>query len=146
MRRERRRRRKRRPASDGLDLSGNLVGSGASSQEVAVQAWSAGFQTANPDVTINYDPAGSGTGRESFQAGAVHFAGSDRAFDIEEIEAGPFDACAADSNIIELPTYVSPIAVSSTSRASTRSTSTPPPSRASSPAPSRTGTTRPSPR
>ena len=92
-------------------LSGNLVGAGASSQEVAVQAWSAGFQTANPDVTIDYDPAGSGTGRESFQAGAVNFAGSDRAFDIEEIEAGPFDACAADSGIIELPTYVSPIAV-----------------------------------
>jgi phosphate transport system substrate-binding protein len=92
-------------------LSGNLVGAGASSQEVAVQAWSAGFQTANPDVTIDYDPAGSGTGRESFQAGAVNFAGSDRAFDIEEIEAGPFDACAADSGIVELPTYVSPIAV-----------------------------------
>jgi len=96
---------------DGTSLTGNLVGSGSSAQEVAVQAWSAGFQTANPDVTIDYDPAGSGTGRESFQAGAVNFAGSDRAFDLEEVEAGPFDACAADSPIIELPTYVSPIAV-----------------------------------
>ena len=33
-------------------LSGNLAGGGASSQEVAQQAWIAGFQTANPDVTI----------------------------------------------------------------------------------------------
>ena len=63
----------RRPADPSTlrSLSGELAGSGASSQEVAVQAWTAGFQTANPDVTINYDPAGSGTGRESFQAGAV---------------------------------------------------------------------------
>ncbi len=93
------------------DLSGEIAGGGASSQEVAVQAWTAGFQTANPDVTITYDPAGSGAGRESFQAGAFPFAGSDRAFTIEEIEAGPFDACVEGSGIIELPTYISPIAV-----------------------------------
>ena len=92
-------------------LSGELAGSGASSQEVAVQTWTAGFQGANPDVTINYDPAGSGAGRESFQAGAVAFAGSDRAFKIEELEAGPFEGCVADTNIIELPTYITPIAV-----------------------------------
>ena len=92
-------------------LSGELAGSGASSQEVAVQAWTAGFQGANPDVTINYDPAGSGAGRESFQAGAVAFAGSDRAFKIEELEAGGFDGCVADTDIVELPTYISPIAV-----------------------------------
>ncbi|MGP3534809.1 phosphate ABC transporter substrate-binding protein PstS [Microbacterium sp. RD1] len=92
-------------------LSGNLVGGGASSQEVAVQTWAAELQTVNPDLTIDYDPAGSGTGRESFQAGAFQFAGSDRAFKAEEIEAGPFDACAADSDIVELPTYISPIAV-----------------------------------
>lgn len=97
------------PAAGGL--SGELAGGGASSQEVAVQAWTAGFQTANPEVTITYDPAGSGAGRESFQAGAFPFAGSDRAFTVEEIEAGPFDACVDGSGIIELPTYISPIAV-----------------------------------
>lgn len=93
------------------DLAGELAGGGASSQEVAVQAWTAGFQTANPDVTITYDPAGSGAGRESFQAGAFPFAGSDRAFKIEEIEAGPFDGCVEGTDILELPTYISPIAV-----------------------------------
>lgn len=93
------------------DLSGEIAGGGASSQEVAVSAWTAGFQTANPDVTITYDPAGSGAGRESFQAGAFPFAGSDRAFTIEEIEAGPFDGCVDGSGIIEIPTYISPIAV-----------------------------------
>lgn len=96
------------PASD---LQGEIAGGGASSQEVAVAAWTKGFQTANSGVTITYDPAGSGAGRESFQAGAFPFAGSDRAFKIEEIEAGPFDSCADGSGIVELPTYISPIAV-----------------------------------
>lgn len=97
------------PASAGL--SGTLNGSGATSQQVAVQAWTAAFQTSNPDVTVNYDPQGSGTGRESFQSGAVQFAGSDRPFKLEEIEAGPFGACADGSDLVELPAYVSPIAI-----------------------------------
>lgn len=98
-------------APAGSSLSGNLVGSGASSQEVAVQAWTQGLQTANPDLTVDYEPAGSGTGRESFQAGAVQFAGSDRAFKTDEISAGPFEACVEGSDLVELPTYISPIAV-----------------------------------
>jgi phosphate transport system substrate-binding protein len=97
--------------SSGPALSGTLNGSGATSQQVAIQAWTAAFQTSNPDVTVNYDPQGSGTGRESFQSGAVQFAGSDRAFKIEEIEAGPFDVCAEGSDIVEIPAYVSPIAI-----------------------------------
>lgn len=104
------------PSGDNTDapesnLSGEIAGGGSSAQEVAVQAWTAGFQTANPDVTITYDPAGSGAGRESFQAGAFPFAGSDRAFTVEEIEEGPFDSCVEGSGIVELPTYISPIAV-----------------------------------
>jgi phosphate transport system substrate-binding protein len=92
-------------------LAGNLVGAGASSQDAAQQAWIAGFQTANPDVTIDYDPSGSGAGRETFLEGASDFAGSDRAFTAEEIAAGGFAKCAADSSIVELPLYISPIAV-----------------------------------
>ncbi len=96
--------------SDAPALSGEIAGSGASSQEVAVQTWTAGFQTANADVTVTYDPAGSGAGRESFAAGAVVFAGSDRAFKTDEL-SGTFAACAEGSNLIELPTYISPIAI-----------------------------------
>lgn len=97
-------------SSDAPALSGEIAGSGASSQEVAVQAWTAGFQTANPDVTITYDPAGSGAGRESFQAGAVAFAGSDRAYKTDELESS-FGSCVEGTGIVELPTYISPIAV-----------------------------------
>lgn len=92
-------------------LSGSLVGVGASSMGAAQEAWIAGFQTENPDVTVNYDPAGSGAGRETFQQGGSNFAGSDRAFKVDEITAGPFESCAVDSGIVELPIYVSPIAV-----------------------------------
>jgi phosphate transport system substrate-binding protein len=99
------------PEASASTLSGNLVGAGASSQDAAQQAWIAGFQTANPDVTIDYDPSGSGAGRETFLEGASDFAGSDRAFKDEEIAAGGFAKCAPESSIVELPLYVSPIAV-----------------------------------
>ncbi len=102
------------PATDeaqASSLSGTLAGAGASSQDAAQQSgWIAGFQTANADVTINYDPSGSGAGRESLQQGAVAFAGSDRAFKLDEIEAGPFDACLTN-DIVEIPAYISPIAI-----------------------------------
>ena len=99
------------PDASVSTLSGNLVGAGASSQDSAQQAWIAGFQTANPDVTIDYDPSGSGAGRDTFLEGASDFAGSDRAFKAEEVAAGGFKKCAADSSIVELPLYISPIAV-----------------------------------
>ena len=91
-------------------LAGTLNGSGASSQGSASDAWIAAFQTANPDVTVNYSPDGSGAGRKAFIAGGVQYAGSDSALSDEEL-AGTFAACAPDSSAIDLPVYVSPIAV-----------------------------------
>lgn len=104
------------PAASGTQdaassLSGELIGAGASSQDAAQNAWVAGFQTANTAVTVNYDPTGSGAGRETFQQGASSFAGSDRAFKLDEITAGPFEACAPDSGLVEFPAYISPIAL-----------------------------------
>ena len=91
-------------------LSGDLAGAGASSMGAAQEDWIAGFQTVNPNVSITYDPAGSGAGREQFIAGGVQFAGSDSYLKDEEL-AGTFAACAADSTPVDLPVYVSPIAV-----------------------------------
>ncbi len=89
-------------------LTGTLNGAGASSQEAAVAAWKKGFQTTNSGATVNYDPAGSGAGREQFIAGGVAFAGTDSYLDDEEIEAAK-KKCTTD--IVSVPTYVSPIAV-----------------------------------
>jgi len=92
------------------DLTGTLVGAGASSQGSAQEAWIAGFQTANPGVTITYDPTGSGAGRETFIGGGSDFAGSDSSLKQEEIDGG-FAACAPDTGYIQVPAYISPIAV-----------------------------------
>jgi phosphate transport system substrate-binding protein len=91
-------------------LTGTLNAAGASSQGSAQEAWIKGFQTANPDVTINYDPSGSGAGRETFIAGGAGFAGSDSYLSDEEL-AGEFAACAPDTLAVDLPVYISPIAV-----------------------------------
>lgn len=89
-------------------LSGTLNGAGASSQEAANAALTQGFQTANPDVTVNYDPVGSGSGREQFIKGGIAFAGTDSILDDEELLAAA-ERCGSD--VVEVPTYVSPIAV-----------------------------------
>jgi phosphate transport system substrate-binding protein len=92
-------------------VSGTLVGSGSSAQAAAMTAWQAGFQADNPDATVEYDPVGSGGGREAFLAGgATDFAGSDAALNADEYTKS-IDRCAGDKGAINLPHYVSPIAL-----------------------------------
>lgn len=91
-------------------LSGTISGVGASSTGAAQEAWRAAFQTANPDVTVDYDPAGSSAGREQFIAGGSDFGGSDSPLSEEEL-AGEFAACAPEGSPIDVPIYVSPIAI-----------------------------------
>jgi phosphate transport system substrate-binding protein len=91
-------------------LSGTLNGVGSSAQGAAEIAWGTGFQKANPDVTVNYDPQGSGAGRTNFLSGAAIFAGSDAALkDTELATASP--NCAPGTKPIDLPVYISPIAI-----------------------------------
>jgi phosphate transport system substrate-binding protein len=89
-------------------LAGTIAGAGASSQQAAQEAWIAGFNGANPDATITYDPSGSGAGRTQFLGGGVAFAGSDAAMKDDEIAKGK-TRCNGD--VVEVPAYVSPIAV-----------------------------------
>lgn len=98
------------PEETVSSLTGTLVGAGASSQGSAQEAWIAGFQTANPGVTITYDPTGSGAGREAFIAGGTDFAGSDSFLKDEELTK-TFAACAPGTTAFEVPAYISPIAV-----------------------------------
>ena len=91
-------------AGDG----GTISGGGSSAQEAAMAAFRAGFQTANPSLTVNYEPIGSGGGREQFISGGYPFAGTDSALDEEELASG-LDICGAPP--IEIPNYISPIAV-----------------------------------
>lgn len=90
--------------------SSTLTGSGASTQQVAQDAWRAAYQTANSGVTINYSPVGSGAGRKAFIGGGADWAGSDAALGSDEL-AGTFAKCASGTKPIDIPTYVSPIAL-----------------------------------
>lgn len=93
------------------ELSGTIQGVGASSMKKSQELWIAEFAGQQPDVTINYDDKGSGAGRDAFKAGGAAFAGSDRAFKVEENVVGDFAGCAADAHAVDLPIYISPIAV-----------------------------------
>ncbi len=92
------------------EATGSLVGAGASSQAAAMEGWLAGYLAISPDATVSYDPIGSGGGREQFLAGGSDFAGSDGALDAEEYAAS-IEACAGDQGAINLPHYISPIAI-----------------------------------
>lgn len=98
-------------SSSSGSLSGELAGGGSSAQDSAQQAWRAGFQSDNPDVTITYDPVGSGGGRESFNSGAYAFAGSDSYLTDDEGELSAAKKRCGGEDPIEVPVYVSPIAI-----------------------------------
>ena len=94
---------------DGPPVAGTFAGAGASSIEAAMDAWRAQFQGANPRVTVNYDPIGSGGGRRQLLAGGAVFAGSDQVLSDAEIEESR--GICGPEGAIDLPIYISPIAV-----------------------------------
>lgn len=96
--------------SASASLSGEVAGAGSTAQQAAQEAWIAAFQQQNPDVTIAYDPIGSGGGREQFTSGGTLFGGSDAALADEELTKGQ-QRCGGVDNLVEVPDYVSPIAV-----------------------------------
>ncbi len=95
--------------SAGGNLSGTLNGAGSSAQEAAQGGWTAKFQGANPNVTINYDPVGSGGGVDEFLSGGVQFAGSDKYLTTDEVSKSK-KVCGGQQ-AIEVPDYISPVAI-----------------------------------
>ena len=86
-----------------------LDGGGATSQAKAQGVWRAAYQDDSGN-TVNYEEVGSGTGRENFNSGAYVFAGSDSYMNDDEGElSAAAETCGSDP--IEVPAYVSPIAV-----------------------------------
>ncbi len=92
-------------------LSGQVAGAGSTAQEAAQEAWTAEFENENSGATITYDAVGSGGGREQFIAGGVAFAGSDAALEEEEGELGKALERCKPGKLVEVPAYVSPIAI-----------------------------------
>jgi phosphate transport system substrate-binding protein len=93
----------------GMSLSACAAGNEDSSSD-ATNAGASGLSgKLNGAGSVNYDPVGSGGGREQFLAGGVSFAGSDSYMDDEELAASK-KTCGG-SEAFEVPAYVSPIAV-----------------------------------
>ncbi|MFN8216467.1 MAG: phosphate ABC transporter substrate-binding protein PstS [Solirubrobacterales bacterium] len=97
--------------SSSGNLSGEIAGAGSTAQQAAQEAWIATFEGENSGVTISYDPVGSGGGREQFIAGGVAYAGSDAALSTEEGELEKAAKRCEPGELIEVPDYVSPIAI-----------------------------------
>ena len=92
-------------------VSGEIAGAGSTAQQAAQEAWIAEFENENSGVTISYDPVGSGGGREQFIAGGTAFAGSDAALSTEEGELEKAEKRCKTGQLIEVPNYISPIAI-----------------------------------
>jgi phosphate transport system substrate-binding protein len=97
--------------SSGGEVSGEIAGAGSTAQQAAQEAWIAKFENENSGVTISYDPVGSGGGREQFIAGGVAYAGSDAALSTEEGELEKAEKRCEPGELIEVPNYISPIAI-----------------------------------
>jgi phosphate transport system substrate-binding protein len=97
--------------SSSSELSGEIAGAGSSAQQAAQEAWIATFEGENSGVTISYDPIGSGGGREQFIAGGTAYGGTDAALSTEEGEIEGAEKRCEPGELIEIPDYISPIAV-----------------------------------
>jgi phosphate transport system substrate-binding protein len=93
----------------GPKVTGTLTGIGASSTGAAMDAWKAGFATANQGATVQYSPDGSGAGRKAIIDGSAQFAGSDAYLKDDEL-ASSKDKCGPEG-AINIPVYTSPIAI-----------------------------------
>lgn len=102
------------PAPDTGDIdcagSGELLASGSSAQKNAIDQWVNAYQSACPEVTVNYKATGSGAGIQEFLQGKTGFAGSDSALKPEEVQQSK-KVCADGGQAIDLPMLGGPIAV-----------------------------------
>lgn len=95
---------------EGLaDVTGELQGEGATSQQRAMDQFAALFEMSKPGSTLSYNATGSGAGQTRFIAGEVAFAGSDSALD-EEQAAQAAERCAGNE-AWHLPMVIGPVAV-----------------------------------
>ena len=84
-------------------LKGEIRGAGATSQSDAQDSWMNAFMGANLRATVDYAGGGSGAGRTKLAEGAVDYAGTDTPMTTDEI--------SRIGGVVELPLYISPIAV-----------------------------------
>jgi phosphate transport system substrate-binding protein len=87
-------------------VSGTIKAAGSTFQTNFQQTAISAFKSADPNVTVDYDPVGSGTGRADLYANTVLFAGSDSPVPSKEVSKVP-----AGKTILYFPVQIGPIAM-----------------------------------
>ena len=98
------------PAVD-CGTGGKINAEGSSAQKNAIEQAIASFATVCPDITVNYNPTGSGAGITQFTAAQVDFAGSDSALNADKGEVATAATRCAANPAWNLPMVTGPIAV-----------------------------------
>jgi len=95
---------------------GTLNAEGSTAQKNAIEEVISKYNEKCADVTVNYNPTGSGAGIKQFNASQVDFAGSDSARKTEAADGGETEAAAAakrcqGSPALNLPMVIGPITI-----------------------------------
>jgi phosphate transport system substrate-binding protein len=93
-------------SSSAASASGTINAAGSTFQLNFQQAAIAAFKQSNPNITVNYDGVGSGTGRADFYKSSVLFAGSDSPIPSKEASEVP-----AGKTVLYFPVQIGPIAI-----------------------------------
>ncbi|WP_406048507.1 phosphate ABC transporter substrate-binding protein PstS [Kribbella sp. NBC_00889] len=88
---------------------GTLNAEGSSAQKNAIDEVISKYNEKCADVTVNYNPTGSGAGIKQFNASQVDFAGSDSALKPDEMTAAT-KRCANNA-AVDLPMVIGPVAI-----------------------------------
>jgi phosphate transport system substrate-binding protein len=91
-------------SSSTSNVSGTINAAGSSFQNTFQQAAIQAFTSANPNIKVNYDSVGSGTGRSDLYSDTVLFAGSDSPIPSTEASKVP-----AGKTVLYFPVFIGPI-------------------------------------
>jgi len=91
------------PASTS-SASGTISGAGSTFQTNFQQQAISGFKSVDSGITVNYNPVGSGTGRDDLAANTVLYAGSDSPIPSK-------DASQFKKKVLYFPVQIGPIAI-----------------------------------
>jgi phosphate transport system substrate-binding protein len=105
------------PSAGGNCPSGTLNAEGSTAQKNAIEEVISKYNEKCADVTVNYNPTGSGAGIKQFNANQVDFAGSDSSLKTASTDGSVTEAAAAAKRCggnpaLNLPMVIGPIAIS----------------------------------
>ena len=86
--------------------SGTIAGAGSTFQTNFQQGAISAFKSVDPNITVNYNSVGSGTGRTDLYANSVLYAGSDSPIPSKEASEVP-----AGKTVLYFPVQIGPIAI-----------------------------------